>query len=318
VTPTQLRAFAVVVRFGSVKNAAAELGVSEAAVSLHMGQLRKELGDPLFTRVASELVFTPGGLRLAGRAAELLELQERTTLEVRHAGSGHQLLRIAASGLFAEHSAPGLIEVFAGRARNLDVELNVCSPSRLGELLKTRAVDIAIGPLPTHLDPAIVGKPFLNYQVIAVANPDHPVTRIQANANQLRQQTWLLGPTATLPVGLVPTILHRIGVPDDHRQIFPSQAAALAEARRNKGIALAVAFAVSEDLANGDLKRVTGQSLQADGVWHTLVLAEGAVPPVAMELARFMTTPRAIQAMLRGAGVAVGRFEPASTVTLWN
>ena len=44
-TPTQLKAFSAVVRHGSVKDAAAELGVTEAAVSLHVGQLRKELDD---------------------------------------------------------------------------------------------------------------------------------------------------------------------------------------------------------------------------------------------------------------------------------
>ena len=78
VTPTQLRAFACVVRLGSVKAAAGELGVSEAAVSMHVGQLRKEFDDLLFTRTASGLAFTPGGLRLASRAVEILGLQDRT------------------------------------------------------------------------------------------------------------------------------------------------------------------------------------------------------------------------------------------------
>jgi DNA-binding transcriptional LysR family regulator len=86
VTPTQLRAFAAVVRLGSVKRASAELAVSEAAVSLHVGQLRKELGDKLFTPTAAGLAFTPGGLRLASRAAEMLGLQDRTILEVSQAG----------------------------------------------------------------------------------------------------------------------------------------------------------------------------------------------------------------------------------------
>ena len=86
-TPTQLRAFATVVRLGSVKAAAADLGVTEAAVSLHVGQLRRELGDQLFNRTASGLAFTPGGLRLASRAVEMLGLQDRTVLEVREAGA---------------------------------------------------------------------------------------------------------------------------------------------------------------------------------------------------------------------------------------
>ena len=65
-------------RLGSVKAAAGGLGVSEAAVSMHVGQLRKEFGDPLFTRTASGLAFTPGGVRLASRAVEILGLQDRT------------------------------------------------------------------------------------------------------------------------------------------------------------------------------------------------------------------------------------------------
>jgi len=113
VTPTQLRAFAAVVRLGSVKRAAAELKVSEAAVSLHVGQLRRELSDKLFLRTASGLAFTPGGLRLASRAAEMLGLQDRTILEVSQAGGGRRLLRVGASSLFGEYCAPGLIELFA-------------------------------------------------------------------------------------------------------------------------------------------------------------------------------------------------------------
>jgi hypothetical protein len=35
-------------------------------------------------------------------------------------------------------------------------------------------------------------------------------------------------------------------------------------------------------------------------------------------MTRFVTTPRAIQAMLRGRAVAHGRFHPAVHVTLWS
>src|SRR5215212_5901819 len=163
-TPTQLRAYAAVVRHGSVKRAAAELKVSESAVSLHIGQLRKELGDQLFNRTSAGLAFTPGGLRLASRSAELLGLQDRTILEVSQAGRGRRLLRVAASSLFAEHAAPGLLELFSSRAADLDVELSVRAPEQFGTLLLTRAVDIAIGPEPAGLEPPVLAKPVMNYQ----------------------------------------------------------------------------------------------------------------------------------------------------------
>jgi LysR family transcriptional regulator, low CO2-responsive transcriptional regulator len=318
VTPTQLRAFAAVVRLGSVKRAAADLEVTEAAVSLHVGQLRKELGDKLFVRTSSGLAFTPGGLRLASRAAEMLSLQDRTIVEVRQAGGGRRLLRVAASALFAEHAAPGLIELFAERANDLDVELSSHNPKDFDSLLLTRTVDAAIGPNPTTLDPATASTHFLNYQVIAVASPDNPITKVQPGIGALREQNWLLGPSAVYDAELIPEMLRRINVPEEHQRVFQSHAAAIEEAKRGKGLALAVSFAVAQDLANDDLRRVSSPALLALGAWSILTLAGQQAPPEAAELARFATTPRATQAMLRGAGVTVGRFKPSIHVTLWS
>jgi LysR family transcriptional regulator, low CO2-responsive transcriptional regulator len=316
-TPTQLKAFSSVVRLGSVKKAAAELGVSEAAISLHVAQLRKELGDKLFTPTSAGLAFTPGGLRLASRATELLGLQDRTVLEVRQAGGGRRLLRVAASSMFAEYAAPGLIELFASRADDLDVELSVHDPISFTELLARRTVDVAIGPRPPVVDGSLTCKPFLNYQLIVVAGPQHPMTKIHPGIGELREQTWLLGPSGAGEFGLAPAILRRIGVREEHQQIFQSHAAALEEAKRNKGLALAVSFVVSQDLAEGGLRRLAIPPLHTEGTWSTLTLADRGAPAAA-ELARFASTPRATQAMVRGSGVTVGRFRPSIHVTLWS
>lgn len=318
-TPAQLRAFAATVRLGSVKAAAADLAVTESAVSIHIAHLRRELGDKLFARTANGLAFTPGGLRLASRAAELLGLQDRTILEVKQAGSGRRLLRVAASSLFAEHAAPGLIELFAGRADDLDVELSVHSPQHFASLLLNRSVDVAIGPRPATLDDAMTCTHFINYQVVAVVGPDHPLaTAASAGAAELRSQTWLLGPSAVGRTGMVPSVLRRLGIPEHNQRIFQSHAASVDEAKRGKGVALAVAFAVTKDLNEGDLRQLAGPQLPARGSWNLLTLPDREAPPAAAELRRFVTTPRATQAMLRGAGVTAGRFRPAIHVTLWS
>jgi len=317
-TPTQLRAFAATVRLGSVKAAAADLDVTEAAVSMHIAHLRKELGDRLFTRVASGLVFTPGGLRLASRAIEMLGLQDLTVREVSQAGSGRRLLRLASSSLFAEHAAPGLIDLFAGRADDLSVELSVHDAQRFAHLLVTRAVDAAIGPRPATLDETLSCTPFLNYQVIAVVGAAHPLAGRQASAAELQEQTWLLGPSAAGRTGLVPSVLRRLGIPERNQRIYQSHAAAVEDAKRGGGLALAVSFSVGKDLAAGDLRQVTGPHLPARGSWHLLALAGQEAASTAAELRRFVATPRATQAMLRGSGVTAGRFRPAVHVTLWT
>jgi DNA-binding transcriptional LysR family regulator len=196
------------------------------------------------------------------------------------------------------------------------VELSVSSPSRFEQLLLTRAADVAIGPRPAAPDPAVVTRPVMNYQIVLVVGPDHVLATAAAGPPRLREQTWLLGPSAAASVGTVPALLRRLAVPEDRQQIFQSHAAAIEEAKRNKGVAPVLSLAVAQDLTRGQLIRVTGTDVHVDGVWHTMRLATSA--PAAAELTRFASTPRAIQAMVRGTGVNVGRFKPSIHVTLWS
>lgn len=318
-TPTQLRAYAAVVRLGSVKEAARELDVTEAAVSMHVAKLRKELDDQLFTRTHSGLAFTPGGLRLASRATEILGLQNRTVLEVGQAGRGRRLLRMAATALFAEHAAPGLIELFANRAKDLDVELSVLPVGRFESALASREVDVAIGPRIEPRTSRLDCRTFLNYRIHVIAGPDHPLANIPVVPGQLADQTWLLGPSAVGSAGGFGSMLERLAVAESRQRIFQSDAAAIEETKRTGGISLGVGFVVAEDVAAGRLVTIAGRGMSETGSWSAMTLGGPADPASpAAELLRFITTPRATQAMLRGSGVNITRFRPSVYVTLWS
>jgi len=320
-TPAQLRAYSAVVRLGSVHAAAEELGVSDAAISMHVAALRKELDDPLFTRTGAGLAFTPGGLRLASRAVEILGLQQQTAIEVTEAALGRRLLRIAASSAFAEHAAPGLIDLFSSRADDLSVELSVHPTSRFKDLICSRAVDIAIGPANESAigsDGSIFVRPFLKYQIIAVATPDSPLARSVPTLMLLRDQEWMLGPSAGSVDGEIAAILRNLAIPESRQRIFQSDAAALEEVQRVGGVTLTIGFAVSKDLAAGRLTHVTGPGLDVSGEWCAATLPPSARQPAVSELVRFITTPRCTQAMIRGTGVGVTRFRPKVHVTLWS
>lgn len=318
-TPAQLRAYSAVVRLGSVRAAAAELGMSDAGVSMHVTALRKELDDPLFTRTGSGLAFTPGGLRLASRAVEILGLQQQTAIEVTEAAHGRRLLRIAASSTFAEHAAPGLIELFSSRADDLSVELSVHPTSQFRDLIRSRAVDIAIGPASESTVGAdLFVRPFLKYQIITVVAPESPLAVGVPTPGLLRQQQWMLGPSAGSAGGEIANMLVGLAIPESQQRIFQSDAAALEEVLRVGGAALTVGFAVAKDLAAGRLTHVTGPGLDKAGEWCAMTLAPSARQPAVSELVRFITTPRCIQAMIRGSGVGVTRFRPKVHVTLWS
>jgi len=307
-----------VVRLGSVHAAAAELGVSDAGVSMHIAQLRKELDDVLFSRTATGLAFTPGGLRLASRAIEILGLQQQTAIEVTEAAHGRRLLRIAASSAFAELAAPGVIELFSSRADDLSVELSVHPTSRFRDLIESRAVDIALGPAAIDAGTALVVQPFLKYQIITVAAPGGPLASGPPTPAQLAAQQWMLGPSAGTADGEIAGVLQRLGVPESRQRIFQSDAAALEELKRVGGLTLTLGFAVAKDLEAGRLVQVKGAHLQAPGEWSASTLPTGGRQPAVTELLNFITTPRCTQAMIRGTGVGATRFRPKIHVTLWS
>lgn len=294
--------------------------MSDAGISMHVAQLRKELDDPLFSRTSAGLAFTPGGLRLASRAVEILGLQQQTAIEVTEAAHGRRLLRIAASSAFAEHAAPGLIELFSARAKDLSVELSVHPTSRFRELIASRAVDIALGQAvpPGATDHTIVVRPFLNYQILTVTAPGNLLATHPPSPSSLREQQWMLGPSAGSVDGEIAAMLRTLAIPEAQQRIFQSDAAALEEVQRFGGVTLAIGFTVGKDLAARRLVQVKGEGLQAPGEWSLLTLSPAARQPAVSELVRFITTPRCTQAMLRGTGVGVTRFRPKIHVTLWS
>src|SRR3954462_5520818 len=93
-TFSQLRSFSEVARLGSVTRAAHPRGEAapagsaagraepEPAVSAAVGALRRELGDELFVRASGGIHLTPGGVRLAGAAQEILMLAEAARAEL--------------------------------------------------------------------------------------------------------------------------------------------------------------------------------------------------------------------------------------------
>ncbi len=320
VTPTQLKAFAAIVRHGASKGAAAELGVTEAAISGHVASLRKELDDVLFERGPGGLRFTPGGLRLATRAVELLGLQDQTKDEVRAAASGRRILRLAVSSLFGEYAAPGLIELFSTRASDLEVEMSVDQPSAFPTLLASRTADVAIGPCPIGAgkgtDP-VRAKEFLRYELLVVTGRSTPLANRKVSRGELAETRWHLGPSALDPAGLAAKMLDRFAVPEGEQRIFQSHAAAVADAGK-RGVALAPAHYVADELKSGRLVTVDVAGGQAAGVWSVMTLGRDQLSPAAAELVRFVSTPRAIQAMLSGTGANISHFRPRVHVTLWS
>ena len=101
-TLTQLGAFVLVARLGSVRAAAQVLGVSEPAVSQALAALRKHLDDDLLVRAAGGMTLTDGGQRLITIASQIVSLGAEAESAVRAAQGAPEQLRVVASSEIAE------------------------------------------------------------------------------------------------------------------------------------------------------------------------------------------------------------------------
>jgi molybdate transport repressor ModE-like protein len=319
VTLTQLEAFVLVARLGSVKAAAKALGVSEPAVSGALHALRQHLGDPLVERTPTGMELTTGGKRLIPIASQMVNLAVEAEAAIRDAQGAPELLRVVATSTVAEFMAPGLLAVFTSRGHAVEASVGSTTEAEMSALLHERLADVGIGP---RL-PDLVSEPIMRYRLVVVASPRHRLTAgldgHAVPASALEEQEWLVGPAAVDRGSDVSRFLAGLRVPERRLRVFGSESAAWAAAADGEGLAPAVAHLVTPDVRRGALMVLPVQGPPVDLLWYVSTLDPDRRSPAATRLRRFLGTPDAMHVMHRAdRSVPVSRFRPPVYGTLWS
>jgi DNA-binding transcriptional LysR family regulator len=316
VTLTQLEAFVLVARLGSVKAAAQALGVSEPAVSGALAALRQHLGDPLVVRGPTGMALTAGGQRVVGIASQMVNLAVEAEAAIRHAQGAPELLRVVATSTLAEFVAPSLLTAFAARVGAVEASVGLATAAEMSALVQERLADVALGPRLAGLE----SEPMMRYRLVVVAAPGGPLAgRARAPARGVAGVDWLVDASGADPDSEVGGLLRRLRVPEGRVKVFPSQAAAWAAAADGHGVAPAVAHLVARDVGRGALVVLPLEGTPIDELWYVSTVSADRRSPAVTRLRRFLATPDAMQAMQRADGsVPVSRFRPPVYVTIWS
>jgi LysR family transcriptional regulator, low CO2-responsive transcriptional regulator len=319
-TLTQLNAFVLVARLGSVRAVATALGVSESAVSQAITALRQDLGDQLISRSQAGMTLTPGGTRLLGIASQIVVLGAEAHAAVRAAQGAPEQLRIVATSTFAEFVAGPLLEAFRRRfASAVEITTGVASSDELGVLIANRLADVAIGPgvASERKLPVVVSEPVFKYRLVVVGRGG---TAAQSRPRgPARQWRWLVDPSGTDQGSETARLLRRLGVADSNIGVFPSQTAAWAAAADGAGVAPAIEHLVSHQVRRGELSLIDLPGFPVEECWYATLLERERRSTAASALRRFLGTPEAMQLMRSpAAGVSPSRFKPPVYVTIWS
>lgn len=175
ITLRHLRIFEAVARCGSISRAAAELHLTQPAVSMQMKQLEEQVGLPLLEQVGKRMFLTEAGQELRGHARDIASrMVDLNSAMDQLRGLERGLLRLAVVST-ANYFLPDLIADFNRRYPGVRVSLQVANREFVLSALADNSTDLAItGQPPDMLD--VVAQHFMDNPLVVIAAPGHPLT----------------------------------------------------------------------------------------------------------------------------------------------
>ena len=135
-----LRAFEAVARNGSYRRAAAELNVTQAAISHQMKTLEEHLGVPLFRRLNRALLLTDAGQTLFPAVRDALDQMTDAAMRLRASEAGGTLTVSTLPSFAVKWLVPRMSH-FLDRHR--DIDLRISAKEHLVDFARD-GIDVAI------------------------------------------------------------------------------------------------------------------------------------------------------------------------------
>jgi DNA-binding transcriptional LysR family regulator len=168
-----LRLFAAVVDHGGFTKAAAQLGLSQPALSKSLGQLERSLNVRLLDRSGRSTELTHAGQILHARAREIFgveRLAERELKEIRGLKRGQ--LRVAASPTIGTYLLPAVLARFHRRRPTVRISSIQADDRTVLKLLLESRVDVAFAEDASHNDLVDVVR-WRDDEIVVVAQAEH-------------------------------------------------------------------------------------------------------------------------------------------------
>lgn len=211
----QLQVFESVARHMNHSRAAAELFLSQPAVSMQIKQAEQTIGMPLFEQVGKKLFLTEAGREMLHYSRSVVVLlQEMETVFDEMKGLEHGHLNIAVVST-ANYFMPQLLAKFIQSHPKIKVSLSVANRDAVLKQLAENVADLAImGQPPDGTE--MVADPFLENPLVVIASPTHPLAIVKnIQPRQLAKETFLLREQGSGTRGVVERFFtsHKLSLP---------------------------------------------------------------------------------------------------------
>lgn len=176
----KLNSFVTVIQTGSFTKASESLFMSPTAIMRQIDALEGELGVKLFLRTASGCEPTQAGMLLHDRARIILHEIDETLRQIRDLDCSNHTLTICSGDTYSMITLDQFSAAFAAVCPEVTVQYLPSDIRYWFSHIRSKKADCAFLTKPIimhHLESDLQYTPILTSRIVAVVNPNHPVSK---------------------------------------------------------------------------------------------------------------------------------------------
>ncbi|HEX8150964.1 MAG TPA: LysR family transcriptional regulator [Pyrinomonadaceae bacterium] len=253
----QLKAFLAIADARTFTAAAQRIHYTQAALSMQIKQLEREVGVPLFTRMPRRVVLTEAGERLMARAQHILREHDAALAELAElAGAKHGRLRVgSASGMVSADSLPAILKKLKKAHTHAEVSVTSGTSEELVKKILAGEADAAFVSLPVqarNVETELLSQD----QLVAIASPRHALAGQRVvSAFALAGEKLILGERGGNTRRLIDEFFAEAGLKPTVAMELSRQAAIKNMVAADMGVGIVPLSVVRDEVGRGKLVR---------------------------------------------------------------
>ena len=278
----QLKAFLAIADARTITAAALRIHYTQAALSMQIKQLEREVGVPLFTRMPRRVVLTEAGERLLARAQHILREHDAALAEMAElAGAKRGRLRLgSASGMVSADSLPAVLKKLKRAHPHAEVSVTSGTSEELVRKILAGELDAAFVSLPVqarNVETELLSQD----QLVAIASPRHALAHQRVvSAFALAGEKLILGERGGNTRRLIDEFFAEAGLKPTVAMELSRQAAIKNMVAADMGVGIVPLSVAREEVERGRLVRWWIEGARINWEMGLARLSGGYLPPV--------------------------------------
>lgn len=248
----QLQVFAAIAKHENISLAAADISLTQSAMSMALKELESHLSTPLFQRQGKRLKLNNAGKLLQPKVIKVLQLTE----EIEHFATDDAIsgeLRIGASRMIGSYLAPVIIAEFLTLHPKVNINLQISNTEKIVDDIQHLRLDI--GLIEGICDTPNIEKRTWRQDSLAIfCSNNHPlVAKKTISYDDLAQSAWILREKGSGTRAIFTNATHHLFQPQQQLLELANNEAIKQVVKTGFGISCLSTLAIANELQRKEL-----------------------------------------------------------------